>query len=167
MSFPPELRGVGGAARNDGLPQASPRDLHSAKLAARLSGGNLSTRPGVRSRPACCSYVPDFALGVRTASLSLAFYEGKLFPIHYQGGAFVGRHGAWNRKPPSGCKVVFVPFSAGQPTGLPEDVLTGFLNADGDALGRPVGVAIDPAGALLVADDVGSAIWRVTPTSPK
>jgi glucose/arabinose dehydrogenase len=75
---------------------------------------------------------------------------------------FVGQHGSWNRKPYSGYKVVFVPFRDGRPFGLPLDVLTGFLNDDGDAMGRPVGVAIDRQGALLVADDVGNVIWRVT-----
>ena len=111
--------------------------------------------------------VPDYALGAHTASLGLAFYEGKLFPAHYQGGAFVGQHGSWNRKPHSGYKVIFVPFIAGKPSGMPEDILSGFLTKDGDALGRPVGVAIDRTGALLVADDVGNAIWRVTPASGK
>ena len=111
--------------------------------------------------------VPDYALGAHTASLGLAFYEGTLFPSHYQGGAFVGQHGSWNRKPRSGYKVIFVPFADGKPTGLPEDILTGFLNGDGDALGRPVGVAFDKAGALLVADDVGNKVWRVTPNAAK
>lgn len=106
---------------------------------------------------------PDYALGSHTASLSMTFYEANLLPKHYQGGAFVGQHGSWNRKPRSGYKVIFVPFSNGQPSGMPEDVLTGFLNADGQAHGRPVGVAVDQAGALLVADDVGNIIWRVTP----
>ena len=107
--------------------------------------------------------VPDYALGPHTASLGLAFYEGKLFPSHYWGGAFIGQHGSWNRNPPSGYKVIFVPFSRGLPDGPAENILTGFLNASGEAMGRPVGVAIDRAGALLVADDVGNIIWRVTP----
>ena len=107
--------------------------------------------------------VPDYALGPHTASLGLAFYDGTLFPEHYRGGAFIGQHGSWNRKPPSGYKVIFVPFEGGRPSGQPEDILTGFLNEDGDAYGRPVGVAIDKSGALLVADDVGNAVWRVVP----
>ena len=107
--------------------------------------------------------VPDYALGPHTASLGLVFYTGSLLPERYADGAFVGQHGSWNRRPPSGYKVIFVPFEAGQPSGEPEDVLTGFVDSDGDALGRPVGVAIDRAGALLVADDVGNTIWRVTP----
>ena len=80
-------------------------------------------------------------------------------------GVFVGEHGSWNRKPFSGYKVVFVPFANGQPNGLPVDVLTGFLNDEGKAQGRPVGVAMDKRGALLVADDVGNTIWRVAPAA--
>ncbi|WP_087660759.1 PQQ-dependent sugar dehydrogenase, partial [Caballeronia terrestris] len=106
---------------------------------------------------------PDYALGNHTASLGLAFYDQALFPPHYRGGAFVGQHGSWNRKPRSGYKVVFVPFVNGKPAGIPEDFLTGFLTADGDAVGRPVGIALDGHGALLVADDVGNAVWRVAP----
>jgi glucose/arabinose dehydrogenase len=107
--------------------------------------------------------VPDYALGAHTASLGLTFYDGKLFPAHYAGGAFVGQHGSWNRKPLSGYKVIFVPFANGQPNGTAEDVLTGFVDEKGDAHGRPVGVAVDKSGALLVADDVGNTVWRVTP----
>ena len=106
---------------------------------------------------------PDYALGPHTASLGLAFYGGKLLPAHYANGAFVGQHGSWNRKPPSGYRVIFVPFAGGEPAGPAEEVLTGFLNSDGEAYGRPVGVAVDRAGALLVADDVGNVIWRVAP----
>jgi len=109
--------------------------------------------------------VPDYALGPHTASLGLAFYDGTLFPARYRGGAFIGQHGSWNRNPVSGYKVIFVPFEGGQPSGQPENILTGFLNADGNAYGRPVGVAIDKSGALLVADDVGNAVWRVTPNA--
>jgi glucose/arabinose dehydrogenase len=107
--------------------------------------------------------VPDYALGAHTASLGLVFYDGELLPTRYEGGAFVGQHGSWNRKPLSGYKVIFVPFQAGRPSGPPEDFLTGFLDAKGEARGRPVGVAVDADGALLVADDVGNRIWRVTP----
>lgn len=107
--------------------------------------------------------VPDYALGNHTASLGLVFYDRTLFPVHYRGGAFVGQHGSWNRKPRTGYKVVFVPFVDGNPVGKPEDFLSGFLTADGHALGRPVGVALDAHGALLVADDVGNAVWRVAP----
>ena len=105
--------------------------------------------------------VPDYALGAHTASLGLAFYRGTLLPKRYSGGAFVGQHGSWNRRPRSGYKVIFVAFANGRPVGGPEDVLTGFVDANGNALGRPVGVAVDREGALLVADDVGNVIWRV------
>jgi len=108
---------------------------------------------------------PDYALGAHTASLGLAFNTGSLFPQEMAGGAFVGQHGSWNRKPRSGYKVIFVPFADGKPSGKPQDVLTGFLNASGEAQGRPVGVALDKQGALLVADDVGNAVWRVTPSA--
>jgi glucose/arabinose dehydrogenase len=108
---------------------------------------------------------PDYALGPHTASLGLAFYSSKLLPSKYDYGAFVGQHGSWNRRPQSGYKVIFVPFEDGKPSGMPQDVLTGFLAADGHARGRPVGVAVDKPGALLVADDVGNAVWRVTPSS--
>ena len=104
---------------------------------------------------------PDYALGTHTASLGLTFNTGTGLP-GYEGGAFVGQHGSWNRNPPFGYKVLYVPFVGGKPSGMPRDVLTGFL-VDGKARGRPVGVAIDTKGALLVADDVGNAVWRVTP----
>ncbi|RXZ37047.1 sorbosone dehydrogenase family protein [Oxalobacteraceae bacterium CAVE-383] len=109
--------------------------------------------------------VPDYALGAHTASLGLTFYSGNLLGQHYAGGAFVGQHGSWNREPRSGYKVIFVPFSDGRPNGNPEDILTGFVSKDGKAFGRPVGVAVDKAGALLVADDVGNVVWRVTPAA--
>ena len=105
------------------------------------------------------------ALGAHTASLGLAFYQGKLLPARYRGGAFVGQHGSWNRNPRSGYRVIFVPFASGRPAGMPEEILTGFVSADGKAYGRPVGVAVDRAGALLVADDVGNVIWRVAPAA--
>ena len=106
--------------------------------------------------------VPDYALGTHVAPLGLAFSQGKALAPALASGAFVGEHGSWNRKPLSGYKVVFVPFVKGQPVGLPVDVLTGFLSPEGHAYGRPVGVALDGRGALLVADDVGNAVWRVS-----
>jgi glucose/arabinose dehydrogenase len=106
---------------------------------------------------------PDYALGAHTASLGLASSVGTRLPAPYAHGMFVGQHGSWNRRPPSGYKVIFVPFESGQPHGVPLDVLSGFLSEDGHAFGRPVGVAIDKRGALLVADDVGNVIWRVSP----
>ncbi len=105
--------------------------------------------------------VPDYALGPHTASLGLASAGNNSLPVRFASGMFVGQHGSWNRKPHSGYKVIFVPFENGEPAGLPEDVLTGFLSEGGKALGRPVGVAIDARGGLLVADDVGDVIWRV------
>ena len=108
--------------------------------------------------------VPDYALGAHTASLGLVFYEGKLLPERYRGGAFIGQHGSWNRQPLSGYKVIFVPFKDGHPNGQAEDILTGFVNTEAEvSFGRPVGVVEDRYGALLVADDVGNVIWRVTP----
>ena len=106
---------------------------------------------------------PDYALGAHTASLGLTFGEGDSFPAQYRGGAFIGQHGSWNRKPRSGYKVIFVPFANGVPNGGPQDILTGFLNENEQAMGRPVGVQFDGTGALLVADDVGNVIWRVFP----
>jgi glucose/arabinose dehydrogenase len=106
--------------------------------------------------------IPDYALGPHTASLGLAWSGATALPAPFNPGMFVGQHGSWNRKPRSGYKVIFVPFSGGRPSGQPVDVLTGFVMENGDAMGRPVGVAIDKRGALLVADDVGNAVWRVT-----
>lgn len=106
--------------------------------------------------------VPDYALGAHTASLGLAYSMENALPPVFAEGMFIGQHGSWNRDPPSGYKVIFVPFSNGRPAGQPVEVLTGFLNDKGEAQGRPVGVALDARGALLVADDVGNVIWRVS-----
>jgi glucose/arabinose dehydrogenase len=108
---------------------------------------------------------PDYALGAHTASLGLHFYSYDAFPAHYWNGAFIGQHGSWNRSERAGYKVIFVPFDHGIPAGPPEDFLTGFLNARGEAQGRPVGVATDRTGALLVADDVGNIVWRIAPAA--
>jgi glucose/arabinose dehydrogenase len=108
---------------------------------------------------------PDYALGSHGAPLGFTFYNASLFPAKYRNGAFIGEHGSWNRKPRSGYKVIFVPFTEGKPSGPPEDILTGFLTPEGDARGRPVGVTLDRDGALLIADDVGNAVWRITPSS--
>jgi glucose/arabinose dehydrogenase len=105
---------------------------------------------------------PDYALGSHVAPLGLAFAKGDALGSDYAEGAFIGLHGSWNRKPLNGYKVVFVPFRGGMPIGAMRDVLSGFLDDGGNARGRPVGVAIDQRGALLVADDVGNVIWRVT-----
>jgi hypothetical protein len=106
--------------------------------------------------------VPDYALGAHTASLGLAASLGENLSPQFEHGMFVGQHGSWNRNPRSGYKVIFVPFEHGKPSGPPVDVLTGFVDRNGDAMGRPVGVAVDKHGALLVADDVGNTVWRVT-----
>ncbi len=106
---------------------------------------------------------PDYALGPHVAALGLAYAEAAAFPAPFRTGTWIGLHGSWNREPPSGYKVVFVPFEGGRPAGQPVDVLTGFLSADGEAMGRPVGTAFAADGALLVADDVGNVIWRVAP----
>jgi glucose/arabinose dehydrogenase len=106
--------------------------------------------------------VPDCPLGSHTASLGLAFYSGQSFPEKYRGGAFVGQRGSWNRSKFVGYRVAFVPFADGKPAGPPEDFLTGFLANDSEAYGRPVGVAIAADGALLVADEPGNVVWRVS-----
>ena len=106
--------------------------------------------------------VPDYGLGSHVAPLGLAFSDARM-PANYASGAFIGEHGSWNRKPLSGYKVVYVPFSGGKPADAPIDFLTGFLSDDSKAYGRPVGVALDGKGALLVADDVGNVVWRVAP----
>ncbi|PYY67678.1 sorbosone dehydrogenase [Pseudomonas jessenii] len=105
---------------------------------------------------------PDYAVGPHTASLGLTFADNSKLPAPFTQGAFIGQHGSWNRKPHSGYKVIFVPFSAGKPSGKPVEVLTGFLNDKEQAMGRPVGVVIDQQGDLLVADDVGNKVWRVS-----
>jgi glucose/arabinose dehydrogenase len=105
---------------------------------------------------------PDYALGSHVAPLGLTTAEGAALLPHLSSGMFIGQHGSWNRRPRSGYNVVFVPFRDGQPSGPPVEVLNGFVSPDGKAYGRPVGVAIDKRGALLVADDVGNVVWRVT-----
>jgi glucose/arabinose dehydrogenase len=109
---------------------------------------------------------PDYGLGSHVAPLGLAFSDAKTMPQNYASGAFIGEHGSWNRKPRSGYKVVYIPFEGGRPVSEPVDFLTGFISPEGKAYGRPVGVAMDGKGGLLVADDVGNVVWRVSP-SPK
>ena len=110
----------------------------------------------------------DYALGAHTAALGLAYYSGDMLSEPFRNGMFIGQHGSWNRSEYSGYRVIFVPFKDGRPDGMPVDVLTGFLREDGSgkAYGRPVGVVVDKAGALLVADDVGNTVWRVTGGGP-
>ncbi len=108
---------------------------------------------------------PDYSLSSHVAPLGLTFYRGDAFPSDWRGGAYIGEHGSWNRSTLTGSKVAFVPFAGGKPAGAPRDFLTGFLSAKGDAHGRPVGVVEDKSGALLVADDVGGVVWRVSSAS--
>jgi len=126
-------------------------------------GGHVDERVEPR-RPdlVAKAIAPDYALGAHTASLGLAWSGDNALPARFAKGMFVGQHGSWNRSPRSGYKVIFVPFQGAQPSGVPLDVLTGFVTDSGDAFGRPVGVAIDTRGALLVADDVGNVVWRVS-----
>jgi glucose/arabinose dehydrogenase len=139
----------------DGAFYGWPYSYYGAHVDARVK----PPRPDLVAR----AIAPDYALGSHVAALGLAFYDAQLLPQRYRNGAFVGEHGSWNRKPKAGYKVVFVAFAGGGPAGPPEDVMTGFLDDAGNARGRPVGVAVDKAGALLVADDVGNVIWRMAP----
>ena len=109
---------------------------------------------------------PDYALSSHVAPLGLAFYTGSSFPPMFRGGAFVGEHGSWNRVEPNGYRVVFIRFAGGRPVGKPIDFVTRFLDAEGQARGRPVGVAVDSTGALIIADDAGNTVWRVTGPIP-
>jgi glucose/arabinose dehydrogenase len=125
-------------------------------------GKTIDTRVPTNAEKVRQAIMPDYGLGPHTASLGLTFAGGAQLGPDFAEGAFVGQHGSWNRNPPSGYKVIFVGFADGKPSKVPVDVLTGFLDENGNALGRPVGVAIDTRGALLVADDVGNTVWRVT-----
>jgi glucose/arabinose dehydrogenase len=125
-------------------------------------GGNVDERvKPQRPEWVARAIVPQYALGTHTGSLGLVFYTANGLPERFNNGAFVAQHGSWNRKPRSGYKVIFIPFRDGAPAGNPEEVLTGFVNQEGNAYGRPVGLAVDQSGALLVADDVGQTIWRI------
>lgn len=106
--------------------------------------------------------VPDYALSSHVAPLGMVFYTAGNLPAQYQGGAFVGEHGSWNRYQFNGYKVIYVPFKDGRPSGKPQDFVTGFLEGDDQTHGRPVGLAVDKSGGLLIADDVGNTIWRVS-----
>jgi glucose/arabinose dehydrogenase len=119
-------------------------------------------RKGERPDLVAKAIAPDLAVGAHTASLGLAFYDGQSFPKIYRGGAFIGQRGSWNRSEFAGYRVAFVSFQAGRPSGPPEDFLTGFLANDSEAYGRPVGVAVASDGSLLVADEPGNTIWRVS-----
>ncbi len=134
-----------------------PYSYYGQKVDSRVS----PQRPDLVAR----AIVPDYALGSHTASLGLVQSEGQKLAPRFANGMFIGQHGSWNRKPRSGYKVIFVPFDGGRPSGQPMDVVIGFLRGD-EAYGRPVGVALDKSGALLVADDVGNTVWRVSAGAP-
>ncbi len=138
----------------EGLSMAGPIAL-TASMSMSGSARRIRRRWPRRSSPTMRS-------AAHTASLGLTFGTSETLPARYRGGAFIGQHGSWNRDPPSGYKVISVPFVDGHPQGQPRTVLDGFLDVDGNAQGRPVGVAIDKRGGMLVADDVGNAVWRVT-----
>jgi len=141
-------------AVRDGAFYGWPYSYYGQHVDARVS----PQRPDLVAK----AVTPDYALGTHTASLGLASSVGTSLPARYAQGMFVGQHGSWNRRPHSGYKVIFVPFEGGRPQGEPQDVLTGFLSEDGHAHGRPVGVVLDKRGSLLVADDVGNVVWRVS-----
>ena len=142
----------------DGAFYGWPYSYYGSHVDARVK----PQRPDLVAR----AITPDYALGAHTASLGLAFGAADggndLAHAAFGGGMFVGQHGSWNRRPLSGYRVIFVPFKDGKPAGAPLEVLGGFVDEHGEALGRPVGVAFDQSGALLVADDVGNTVWRVT-----
>jgi glucose/arabinose dehydrogenase len=127
-------------------------------------GSNVDTRVDPQRPDLVAQAIfPEYALGTHTGSLGFVFYSANYLPQRFSRGAFVAQHGSWNRKPHSGYKVIFIPFKDGDPLGNPEEVLTGFLSPEEKAYGRPVGLAVDQMGALLIADDVGNIIWRVKP----
>jgi glucose/arabinose dehydrogenase len=127
-------------------------------------GQNVDTRAQPQDpQKVAAAIEPDYALGAHVAALGLSF-SSPAMGADFAEGVFVGEHGSWNRNQPVGYRVVFVPFREGRPTGTPVDVVTGFLNAEGNARGRPVGVTVDPRGALIVADDLSNTVWRVTPS---
>ncbi|MFG6108796.1 PQQ-dependent sugar dehydrogenase [Stenotrophomonas nematodicola] len=130
-------------------------------------GKNVDTRVMPQNPQKVASAIaPDYALGSHVAALGVAFSTPAM-GTPFADGVFVGEHGSWNRNPPVGYKVVFVPFSNGRPAGAPVDVVSGFRGEDGRTRGRPVGVTVDPRGALIVADDLANTIWRITPgTAP-
>jgi glucose/arabinose dehydrogenase len=135
-----------------------PYSYHGKNLDPRVEPQN----PGL----VATAITPDYALGPHTASMGIAWSGRNSLPSRFQNGMIVTEHGSWNRVPRSGYRVVFVPFTNGKPSGQPQVLLTGFLNRDDNAQGRPAGVAVDARGGVLVADDAGDAIWRVTGTMP-
>jgi glucose/arabinose dehydrogenase len=155
-----ERDGLGGDVPPDYMTSVQPGGFYGWPWIYWGDNADARVKP---PRPAAASRAirPDYALGAHTASLGLVFSEGAQLGPAFASGAFIGQHGSWNRRPHSGYKVIFVPFSGGRPSGAPVDVLTGFLGDGEQALGRPVGVEVARDGALLVADDVGNVVWRV------
>ena len=159
-----ERDGLGGDVPPDYLTSVRPGGFYGWPWS--YWGANLDPRlDDVPQDRVAQAIVPDYALGTHVAPLGLTFARGGRLGERFAEGAFVGLHGSWNRSPPVGYRVIYVPFQGGRPAGAPIEVLAGFLGEDGGARGRPAGVAIDRTGALLVADDVGNAIWRVTPSA--
>jgi glucose/arabinose dehydrogenase len=136
----------------------SPYSYYGQNVDSRV----MPQRPDLVSK----AIVPDYALSSHVAPLGMTFSSGNGMPEGYRSGAFVGEHGSWNRHEFNGYKVVYIPFADGKPSAKPQDVVTGFLTGDNKARGRPVGLALDRSGALLVADDVGNTIWKVSADNP-
>ena len=129
-------------------------------------GTHIDRRPWPANPEAAARAIkPDYAIGSHGGSLGFTFAKGQALGPQYASGAFVGQHGSWNKSHPFGYRVIFVPFAGGKPVGLPQEVLGGFLGSGGFH-GRPVGLAFDRSGALLVADDMGDTVWRVTASRP-
>lgn len=157
-----ERDGIGDALVPDYLTSVRPGGFYGWPYS--YFGANVDDRISPQDPRLVASAIkPDYALGAHTASLGLVFYTGTLLPESYHHGAFIGQHGSWNSSQLVGYRVIFVPFRGGKPADMPRDILTGFVDEQGRARGRPVGVAVDGTGALLVADDVGNRVWRVTP----
>lgn len=137
--------------------------LSQDSAATAIFGRHVDARPYPKRPDLVARAVkPDYAVGSHAGSLGLTFATGNMLGPSYREGAFVGQHGSWNRRQRSGYKVIFVPFTSGRPSGMPRDVLTGFLASDDRTHGRPVGVVVDKRGGLLVADDAGNMVWRVS-----
>jgi glucose/arabinose dehydrogenase len=145
------------AVRKDGF-YGWPFSYHGKNLDPRVTPQNPEL--------VATAITPDYALGAHTAAMGIAWSGTNALPSHFQNGVIVAEHGSWNRVPRSGYRVVFIPFEKGKPSGQPQVLLTGFLDRDGNAQGRPAGVAVDNRGAVLVADDAGNTVWRVTAKAP-
>jgi glucose/arabinose dehydrogenase len=160
-----EREGLGGDLPPDYMTAVKPNGFYGWPFS--YHGKNVDTRVEPQNPElVATALTPDYALGPHTASMGIAWTGSNALPSKFQNGVIVTQHGSWNRIPRSGYRVVFVPFTNGKPSGQPQVLLTGFLNRDDNAQGRPAGVAIDRKGAVLVADDAGDAIWRVLAKPP-